>query len=87
MNPSRRNMLKIGGMALAMIPVVAIAAKNDSMRSTMKYKDSPEGDKKCANCGLFVPGATPTALGGCTVFPGDTEISPEGYCAPWVKKA
>lgn len=86
MNPSRRNMLKMGGMALAMIPVVAVAAKNDGVRASMKYKDTPEGDKKCANCKLFVPGPTPKDRGGCTVFPGDTEISPEGYCIAWAKK-
>lgn len=50
MNASRRNLFKMGGMALAMIPVVAIAAKNDSIRTSMRYKDSPEGEKKCANC-------------------------------------
>lgn len=86
MNPSRRNMLKMGGMALAMIPVVAVAAKNDGVRASMKYKDTPEGDKKCANCKLFVPGPTAKDRGGCTVFPGDTEISPEGYCIAWAKK-
>lgn len=86
MNPSRRKVLKMGSMALAMIPVVAVAAKNDGIRASMKYKDSPEGDKKCANCNLFVPGASPTDLGGCKVFPGDTEISPNGYCMAWAKK-
>jgi hypothetical protein len=86
MNPSRRNLLKMGGAALAMIPVVAVAAKNDSIRTTMRYKDSPEGDKKCSDCGLFVAGASATAPGSCKVFPGDTEISPNGYCMAWAKK-
>ena len=86
MNPSRRNMLKMGGVALAMIPVVAVAAKNDGIRSSMKYKDSPEGDKKCGNCNLFVPGASAADAGACKVFPGDTEISPNGYCMAWAKK-
>jgi hypothetical protein len=87
MNPSRRKMLKVGGLSLAMIPVVAMAAKNDAMRASMKYKDSPEGDKSCANCVQFVPGKTPTDLGGCKIFPGDTEVSPKGYCVAWAKKA
>lgn len=81
MNPSRRKMLKIGGLSLAMIPVVAMAAKNDAMRSSMKYKDSPEGDKSCATCVQFV------APNGCKIFPGDTEISPKGYCVAYAKKA
>lgn len=81
MNLSRRKMLKIGGLSLAMIPVVAMAAKNDGMRSSMKYKDTPEGDKSCATCVQFV------APNGCKIFPGDTEISPKGYCVAYAKKA
>lgn len=87
MNQSRRSMLKFGGIALAMIPVVAFAAKNDAMRNSMKYKDSPEGDKNCANCQQFVPGKTAADQGGCKIFPGDTEVSPKGYCVAWAKKA
>lgn len=81
MNPSRRKMLKYGSFSLAMIPVLAFAAKNEGMRTTMKYKDSPEGDKSCANCVQFV------APNGCKLFPGDTEVSPKGYCVAWAKKA
>lgn len=87
LNHSRRNMIKLGAAALAMIPVVALAAKNDAMRTSMKYKDAPEGDKQCSGCVQFVPGASATALGGCKIFPGDTEVSPKGYCAAWTKKA
>lgn len=87
MNPSRRNLLKAGGLALALIPIVSFAAKNDQARASMKYKDSPEGDKQCTNCMHFVPGKSPTDLGGCKLFPGDTEVSPKGYCAGWMKKA
>ena len=63
MNSSRRNMLKMGGAALALIPVVAFAAKNDGMRASTKYKDTPDGDKKCSNCAQFVPGKTEKDLG------------------------
>lgn len=86
MNQSRRNMLKMGGMTLAMIPIVALAARNDGIRASMKYKDTPDGDKKCADCNLFIAGASPTTPGGCKVFPNDTEISPNGYCIAWAKK-
>jgi hypothetical protein len=85
---SRRSMLKLGGIAVAAIlPVTAFAAKNEPLRKAMKYKDTPEGDKNCSNCLQFVPGKTADALGGCKIFAGDTEISPNGYCAAWVKKA
>lgn len=77
---SRRKLFKLGGAALALIPVVAYAAKNDNMRATMKYKDSPEGDKSCATCIQF------DAPNKCKIFPGDTEVSPKGYCVAWAKK-
>lgn len=84
MNQSRRNLLKMGGLALAMIPVVAFAAKNDAMRTSTKYKDAPDGDKKCGNCAQFVPGSADK--GGCKIYPGDTEVSPNGSCIAWSKK-
>lgn len=86
MNQSRRNVLKLGGIALALVPVAAFAAKNEGMRTSMKYKDTPEGDKRCDNCLQWVPGKTPKDLGGCKLFPGDTEVSPQGYCVAWAKK-
>jgi hypothetical protein len=87
MDQSRRNMLRLGGAALAMIPVIALAAKNDAMRTSMKYKDTPDGDKSCSSCIQFVPGKTPADKGGCKIFPGDTEVSPKGFCVAWAKKA
>lgn len=88
---SRRNFLKIGGSALAMIPVLAVsgqafAAKNDALRTALKYQGTPNADKNCANCMQFVPGKTPKDLGGCKIMPGDTEIAPTGYCTAWAKK-
>jgi hypothetical protein len=91
LKPSRRQFLKIGGAAIAMIPVVALSGKvmastNAAMRTSMKYQDKPSGDKHCATCMQFVPGKTAKDLGGCKIFAGDTEISPSGYCIAWVAK-
>ena len=88
----RRQFLTIGGAALAMISVMVVsgradAATNAALRTALKYQTKPEGDKSCANCMQFVPGASAKALGGCKIIPGDTEISPQGYCAAWTKKA
>ena len=88
----RRQFLKLGGAALAMIPVIAVsgnaaAATNAAMRTALKYKDTPEADKNCTNCLQFVPGKTPKDKGGCKLLPGDTEVAPMGYCVAWVKKA
>jgi hypothetical protein len=92
-NASRRRFLKLGGTALAMIPILAaspeaFAAKNEAMRTALKYQDHPGPEnKECSNCLQFVPGKTPTAPGGCKLYPGDSEISPKGYCTAWTKKA
>jgi anaerobic selenocysteine-containing dehydrogenase len=88
---SRRNFLKVSGSALALAPVLAAstrasAATNAAMRTSLKYQDKPNGDKNCSGCMHFVPGKSPTALGGCKIMPGDTEISPKGYCSAWAKK-
>lgn len=87
---SRRQLLKIGG-ALAAIPVVALtgnamAAQNAGLRGALKYQDSPKGDQKCSTCMHFVAGKAPTDKGGCKIMPGDTEISPNGWCVSWVLK-
>ena len=88
----RRRFLKMGAAALAMIPITIVsgragAATNSAMRTSLKYQPKPDGDKSCANCLQFVPGASAKELGGCKVMPGDTEISPQGYCMVWAKKA
>jgi hypothetical protein len=87
----RRQFLKIGVVALAMIPVMVVSGRADAttnaaLRTSLKYQGKPEGDKSCANCMQFVPGASAKDLGGCKVIPGDTEISPQGYCMVWAKK-
>jgi|ERR1035437_3526333 hypothetical protein len=87
----RRQFLKIGSAALAMIPVVAFsdrafAATNAAMRTALKYQDKPLAEKSCGVCMQFVPGAAAKGPGSCKIMPGDTEISPTGYCTAWVKK-
>ncbi|MFN5542798.1 MAG: high-potential iron-sulfur protein [Betaproteobacteria bacterium] len=91
-NPSRRSVLKTISLGLASIPVVAMtgnayAAKNDALRSALKYKDKPETvagvEQKCSNCTHWVAGKDAKALGGCKILPGDTEISPNGHCTGW----
>jgi len=87
----RRRFLKLGG-ALAMIPVMVACTRTDAatnvpLRTSLKYQGKPEGDKSCANCMQFVPGASAKDLGGCKIIPNDSEISPQGYCIAWAKKA
>ncbi len=89
---NRRHFIKIGGAIMAAIPILAltsrpaVAATNAAMRTAMKYQDTPNAEKSCAGCLQFVPGKTATANGGCKIFPGDTEVSPHGYCIGWTAK-
>jgi hypothetical protein len=92
MRNSRRRFLRLGGTVFWMIPLFAaspnaFASKNQAIRTALKYQDHPGPEKKdFAGCMHFIPGDTPTALGGCKLYPVDTEISPKGYCTAWVKK-
>ena len=89
---TRRDFVKIGGAIMVAIPIIAAsanasAATNAGMRASLKYQDKPNGDKDCAGCMQFVPGKSATAPGSCKIIPGDTEISPKGYCMAWTAKA
>lgn len=85
-NSSRRQFLKVGGAALVALPIIgmsgnALAAKNDAVRAALQYQDTPKDGKQCSTCVNFQP-----ATNGCTVLPGDTEITPAGYCSAYILK-
>ena len=90
---SRRLWLKQVSLGLASIPVITIAsnayaAKNDALRTALKYGDKPVTVagvvQRCDNCLHWVAGTDAKALGGCKIIPGDTEISPSAHCNVWV---
>ena len=92
---SRRKMLKIGMTALAVAPLAgfserASATQNASVRKALKFQATPSGDKQCSKCVNFLPNkdkpANDEAINGCKLYPGDTEIPPNGYCTGFVKK-
>jgi hypothetical protein len=83
---SRRTVLKGAAVAMGLALVSTFAGKARAAKSTkaaMKYQDKPNGDQKCSNCRLFVPGKTPTADGTCQVVEGS--ISPQGWCTAYSK--
>ena len=65
------------GAGAVLLPLKQAAAKMS--QPSVAYQDSPKGDQKCSNCSLF---QEPNA---CTLVDGN--ISPEGWCKFWVKKA
>jgi hypothetical protein len=55
------------------------------MRQTLQYVDeSPEPEKLCSNCQLFIAPEGDAACGGCQVIKGP--IAPGGYCTSWAQK-
>ena len=88
---SRRIWLKVAaGTALAgplaLLGQQSIAATNAASRAALKYQDQPKGDQRCSTCLQFVAGKAPTDKGGCKIIPGDSEISPSGWCVAFAKK-
>ncbi|HUN92923.1 MAG TPA: high-potential iron-sulfur protein [Burkholderiaceae bacterium] len=88
---SRRRWLATAAGALTVAPVLlmtreAFAAQNAAMRKALQYQDSPKDGKQCSACVQFMPGKSATDKGQCKAIAGDDEISPNGYCAAFVKK-
>ncbi|HSY27483.1 MAG TPA: high-potential iron-sulfur protein [Burkholderiaceae bacterium] len=88
----RRHFIKIGATSLVAIPLLvlsgsAAASVNAAARSAMNYQNQPSGNKSCSGCVQFDTGTSSSAMGSCKLFPGDTEISPNGYCNAWAAKA
>lgn len=79
---TRRTLLRLAsslGAAslLAMSTDKALAAK--ASKASVGYQDTPKADHNCANCSLF---QSPNV---CKTVDGD--VSPNGWCRIWVKKA
>ena len=90
MQASRRVWLKAVSGAAVAAPLVffaheSLAAKNDALRTALKYQDTPSAGKHCDDCVQWVPGKTPKDKGGCKILPGDTEVAPTGWCSAFVE--
>jgi hypothetical protein len=85
---SRRTLLK-GAVAVTCValasPFARKAYAEKSTKAVAKYQDTPNGDMKCSNCNLFIPGKTSKENGTCQVVEGS--ISPQGYCILYSKKS
>ncbi|MDE2259053.1 MAG: hypothetical protein KGK17_01845 [Betaproteobacteria bacterium] len=92
---SRRQLLKMGSIALVAAPMVgfnstAFAHQNTAVRTALKFQNEPKvpGEKQCDHCMNFLPNqAKPKDKGhvhGCKLYPGDDEICPTCYCNGFV---
>ncbi len=92
---SRRQLLKMGSIALVAAPMVgfntsAFAHQNTAVRAALKFQNMPNGDKQCSKCMNFLPNKDkpkdPGHVHGCKLYPGDDEICPTCYCNGFVHK-
>lgn len=77
---SRRRFLGLAGVGIVAGSLAHIRrAEAKTAKNAAQYQDSPNGDKNCANCKLFVAESNE-----CRVVEG--EISANAYCRFWVRK-
>ena len=56
--------------------------QREQMTSSLNYvAESPNSEKLCSNCALYVQPGEGEQCGGCTLFPGP--VHPNGYCTSW----
>lgn len=56
--------------------------QRDQMVTSLEYVDeTPQEDKYCANCQLYIEGEYGEGCGGCQLFPGP--VAAKGYCNSW----
>ena len=88
MKASRRIMFKnaaiLAGLTVAPWAVRSAAAQQKATKQAMQYQDQPKNGQKCSDCLQFIPGQQ-GANGTCKVVEGP--ISPNGWCAAFVKKS
>lgn len=88
MNPSRREALKLGVIALAGACASGAAgqaaAQSKATKQAMQYQEQPKNGQECDQCMHWIPGANAGATGQCKVVEGP--INPKGYCVAFVKK-
>ena len=73
---SRRTLLR-GALALTSVLGLGVGAAKAAKASqgSVAYRGSPNGDKNCANCSLFI---SPSACKSV-----DGAVSPNGWCKIW----
>jgi len=56
--------------------------QREQMVNSLQYvEESPNKDKHCGNCSLYIEGDYGEGCGGCQLFPG--AVNANGYCNSW----
>lgn len=62
--------------------VSGLTEQEVAMRNSLQYVDvTPDPEKNCLNCSLWLPQEEGAACGGCNLLKGP--IAPNGYCISW----
>ena len=88
---SRRRFVKIGSASIVAIPLLALtgrsfAATNAAMRDCAQVPGQAQRRQGVRRLHAVRSWQDARRPGGCKLMPGDTEISPKGYCTAWVAK-
>ena len=55
--------------------------RSQMVESLQYVEESPNAEKNCANCSLYIEGDYGEGCGGCQLFPG--AVNANGYCNSW----
>jgi hypothetical protein len=56
--------------------------QRDQMVNSLQYvEETPNAEKNCANCSLYIKSEYGEGCGGCQLFPG--AVAANGYCNSW----
>jgi hypothetical protein len=55
--------------------------RSQMVKSLQYVEETPQDDKNCANCSLYIKGEYGEGCGGCQLFPGP--VAANGYCNSW----
>ncbi len=82
---SRRTVLLAAAAAAPVLALMTTGAQAKMAQTAAKYQAEPKDGKQCSGCNFFVAPAEAGKPGSCKMVEG--EISPNGWCALWIKKA
>ncbi|MFB6249806.1 MAG: high-potential iron-sulfur protein [Salinibacter sp.] len=55
--------------------------RSQMVKSLQYVEESPQDNKNCANCSLYIKSEYGEGCGGCQLFPGP--VAAKGYCNSW----
>lgn len=55
--------------------------RSQMVESLQYVEETPNAEKNCANCSLYIEGDYGEGCGGCQLFPG--AVAANGYCNSW----